>query len=90
MVLAGIAVMIQFIDGKWQDKQMLLTVLDHERSQLLEATGYCLKHEIYYTGQHTQTKLGYPKGRGVGQQTFPGVGYMPAQLVLSSNVVFWA
>lgn len=65
-MLAGIAVTIQFVDRKWQDKQMLLAGLDHERGQLLEATGYCLRHEIYYTGRHTQTKLGYPKGRGQG------------------------
>lgn len=68
-MLAGITEKIQFTDRKWQDKQMLLTVLDHEQGQLLEATGYCLKHEIYYTGRHTQTKLGYPKGWGEGRKS---------------------
>lgn len=53
---------------------MLSTVLDFEGGQLLEATGYCLKCEIYYTGQHTQEKLGDPEGRRrEGAAIMPGL-----------------
>lgn len=42
---------------------MLSAVPESEGGQLLEATGYCLKCEIYCAGQHTREKLGDPEGR---------------------------